>query len=78
MESLTKIINLKFNDMSDKFEKFNNLQNVQEINFVHSETKVVVNAKLFLDMNENIEYLKINLNYLEQDSKNKLLEKKKE
>ena len=42
------------------------------------ETKVVVNAKLFLDINKNIEDLKINLKYLEQDVKNKFLEKKKE
>ena len=55
-----------------------NLQNVQEINFDDGETKVVVNAKLFLDMKKNIEDLKINLKYLEQDVKNKCLEKKKE
>ena len=55
-----------------------NLQKVQEINFDDGETKVVVNAKLFLDINKNIEDLKINLKYLEQDVKNKFLEKKKE
>ena len=59
-----------------------NLQNtelrVQEINFNDGETKVVVNAKLFLDINKNIEDLKINLKYLEQDVKNEFLEKKKE
>ena len=55
-----------------------NLQSVQEINFDDGETKVVVNAKLFLDINTNIEDLKINLKYLEQDVKNKFLEKKKE
>ena len=55
-----------------------NLQSVQEINFDDGETKVVVNAKLFLDINKNIEDLKINLKYLEQDVKNKFLEKKKE
>ena len=53
------------NGMSD------NLQSVQEINFDDGETKVVVNAKLFLDINKNIEDLKINLKYLEQDVKNK-------
>ena len=42
-----------------------NLQSVQEINFDDGETKVVVNAKLFLDINKNIEDLKINLKYLE-------------
>ena len=51
---------------------------VQEINFDDGETKVVVNAKLFLDINKNIEDLKINLKYLEQNVENKFLEKKKE
>ena len=90
-EPQTKLINLKLIDMSDKLEDFNNLQNtegalrVQEINFDDGETKVVVNAKLFLDINKStaklasqIEDLKINLKYLELDVKNKLLEKKKE
>ena len=84
-ESQTKLFNLKLIDMqstisgiSDKVENFENLQSVQEINFDDGETKVVVNAKLFLDINKNIEDLKINLKYLEQDVKNKFLEKKKE
>ena len=84
-ESQTKLFNLKLIDMqstisgiSDKLENFENLQSVQEINFDDGETKVVVNAKLFLDINKNIEDLKINLQYLEQDVKNKFLEKKKE
>ena len=83
-ESQTKFINIKLNDMqstisgiSDKLGNIENLQSVQEINF-DGETKVVVNAKLFLDINKNIEDLKINLKYLEQDVKNKFLEKKKE
>ena len=78
VESQTKLINIKFIDISDKLENFDNLQSVQEINFDDGETKVVVNAKLFLDINKNIEDLKINLKYLEQDVKNKFLEKKKE
>ena len=53
-----------------------NLQSVQEINFDDGETKVVVNAKLFLDINKIIEDLKINLKYLEQNVKNKFLGKK--
>ena len=84
-ESQTKLINIKLNDMqstisgiSDKLGNIENLQSVQEINFYDGETKVVVNAKLFLDINKNIEDLKINLKYLEQDVKNKFLEKKKE
>ena len=48
--------------MSDKLEKFNtqsafgNLQNteltVQEIQLINDETQIVVNAKLFLDINK--------------------------
>ena len=81
-ESQTKLINIKLIDISDKLENFDNLQNtelrVQEINFDDGETKVVVNAMLFLDINKSIEDIKINLKYLEQDVKNKFLEKKKE
>ena len=79
LESQTKLINIKLNDMQSTINGMtDNLQSVQEINFDDGETKVVVNAKLFLDINENIEDLKINLKYLEQDVKNKFLEKKKE
>ena len=78
LESQTKLINIKLIDIFDKLENFDNLQSVQEINFDDGETKVVVNAKLFLDINKNIVDLKINLKYLEQDVKNKFLEKKKE
>ena len=92
LESQTKLINIKLNDMQSTINGMtDNLQNteralrVQEINFDDGETKVVVNAKLFLDINKDtaklatqIEDLKINLKYLEQDIKNKLLEKKKE
>ena len=84
-DSQSKLFNIKLINMqstisgiSDKLENFENLQSVQEINFDDGETKVVVNAKLFLDINKNIEGLKINLKYLEQDVKNKFLEKKKE
>ena len=81
-ESQTKLINIKLNDLQstfgDKLKKFNNLQNIEEIQFINDETQIVVNAKLFLDINKSIEDLKINLKYLEQDVKNKFLEKKKE
>ena len=84
-ESQTKLFNIKLINISDKLENFENLQSVQEINFDDGETKVVVNAKLFLDINKDtaklatqIEDLKINLKNLEQDVKNKFLEKKKE
>ena len=61
-KSQTKVFNKKLINISDKLENFENLQSVQEINFDDGETKVVVNAKLFLDINKNIEDLKINLN----------------
>ena len=77
LESQTKLFNIKLNNISDKLENFENLQSVQEINFDDGETKVVVNAKLFLDINKNIEDLKINLKYLEQDVKNKIFRKEK-
>ena len=76
LESQTKLINIKLNDMQSTINGMtDNLQSVQEINFDDGETKVVVNAKLFSDINKNIEDLKINLKYLEQDVKNKFLEK---
>ena len=85
LESQTKLINIKLNNMQSTINGMtDNLQNtegalrVQEIIFDDGETKVVVNAKLFLDINKIIEDLKINLKYLEQDVKNKFLEKKKE
>ena len=81
-ESQTKLINIKLNDLQstfgDKLKKFNNLQNIEEIQFINDETQIVVNAKLFLDINKSIGDIKINLKYLEQDVKNKFLEKKKE
>ena len=78
-ESQTKLFNIKLIDMQSTINGMtDNLQSVQEINFDDGETKVVVNAKLFLDINKNIEDLKIILKYLEQDVKNKFLEKKKE
>ena len=87
-EPQTKLINIKLNDLQstfgDKLKKFNmqstsgKLQNIEEIQFINDETQIVVNAKLFLDINKSIEDIKRNLKYLEQDVKNKFLEKKKE
>ena len=79
LESQTKLFNIKLIDMQSTINGMtDNLQSVQEINFDDGETKVVVNAKLFLDINKSIEDIKINLKYLEQDVENKFLEKKKE
>ena len=74
MKSQIKLINFELNDWSNNLENFNNLQ---ENIFDNGETEVLVNAKTFVDINKNIEDKKINLKYLEQDIKNKLLEKKK-
>ena len=53
LESQTKLINIKLNDMQSTINGMtDNLQSVQEINFDDGETKVVVNAKLFLDINK--------------------------
>ena len=85
LESQTKVVNIKLNDMqstingmTDNLQSTEGALGVQENYFDDGETKVVVNAKLFLDKNKNVEDLKINLKYLEQDVKNKFLEKKKE
>ena len=88
MESQTKLINIKLNDLQntfgDKLKKSDTqsasgkLENVEEIQFINDETQIVVNAKIFLDINKSKEDIKINLKYLEQDIKNKLLERKKE
>ena len=81
LESQTKLINLKPNDLSNTLENFDmqsTFGNLQEIIFDNGETQIVVNAKLFLDINKSIEDIKLNLKYLEQDIKNKFLEKKKE
>ena len=78
LESQTKLINIKLNDMRSAFCMSNKLQNIQEINFDDGETKVVVNAKLFSHIKNNIEDIKVNLKYLDQDFKNELFEKKKE
>ena len=81
LESQTKLINLKLNDLSNTLENFdmqNTFGSLQEIIFDNGETQIVVNAKLFLDINKSIEDIKINLKYLEQDIKIKFLEKKKE
>ena len=70
LESQIKLSNIKLIDMQSTINGMtDNLQSVQEITFDDGETKVVVNAKLFLDINKNIEDLKINLKYLEQDVK---------
>ena len=66
------------NGMTDNLQNTVGALRVQETNFDDGETKVVVYAKLFLDINKNIEDLKINLKYLEQYVKRKFFEKKKE
>ena len=50
----------------------------EEIQLKYGGTNIIIIAKLFLDISKSIEDIEINLKYLEQDIKNKLLEKKKE
>ena len=51
---------------------------VEEVQLKYGETNIMIKAKLFLDINESIEDIKINFKCLEQDNKNKLFGKKKE
>ena len=51
---------------------------VEEIQFNNGETNLILDAKLFLDINKSIEDEKTNLKDLEQDIENNLFEKKKE
>ena len=59
LEPKTKIIKLKLNDVSDKLETSDTrsasgkFKKIQEINFDDGETKVVVKAKLCLDINKD-------------------------
>ena len=90
LESQTKLFNIKFSDMQQSWLRIQStfgdkLEHIKKINLNDGETKVVVNAKLFLDINKDTaklvsqtENININLKYLEQDIENKLLEKKKE
>ena len=66
--------------MNDNLEKHNNenITDVEEIQFSNGETKVVVNTKLFSDINKNIEDIKGNLKILEQDFEKRLLKNEKE
>ena len=71
-ETQTKLVKLKLNELSEK-----NFKNGQQLTFDNGETKVLVNAKMFVDTNKSIADMTINLKYLEQDVRNEFLEKKK-
>ena len=71
LESQTKLITIKPSDMQQSWLE-EKIEIIKEINFDDGETKVVVNAKLFLGMKKDIsklvsqiEDIKLNLNYLE-------------
>ena len=51
---------------------------VEKFQLKYGETKIIFSAKFFLDITKRIEDIKITLKYLKQDTKNKLLKKKKE
>ena len=63
--------------MTDNLQNTEGALRVQDSNFDDGETKVVVNAKLFLDINKNMEDLKINMKYLEQDVKKNFREERR-
>ena len=78
-----KLINIKPMQQSDKLEKHNNSENnsltdVEEIQFNNGNTKVVVSAKLFFDINKNIEDIKKIIEIFRTRYRKKMLEKKKE
>ena len=54
LESQTKLINIKLINMSDGLKKHinetNELNDKEKLNFADGETKVVVNAMLYLDI----------------------------
>ena len=54
--------------MSNKLENLlsESFYNPEEITFSNGESKVIFNAKTFVDLNKNIEDLKTNLKYCEQ------------
>ena len=52
-----------------------NFKNGQQLTFDNGETKVLVNAKMFVDINKSIADMKIK--FLGQDVRKKFLEKKK-
>ena len=59
LESKTKLINIKPFDICDRLENINNLQIVQGVQFKDVETQILVNAKLFLNINRNIDIKEI-------------------
>ena len=78
LEAQSKLSNLRIDKLEEYINESNDLDNLEEIKFKDGETHVLVNAKLFKDINKQLEDLKINQKYLEQDSKNKLQEQRKE
>ena len=55
LESQTKLITIKRNDMQSTMRSTvsDKLENIQETIFDDGETKVLVNAKFFLDINKD-------------------------
>ena len=90
LESQTNLINLKLNDLQQSWLRMQSifgdiLENIKRTKLEDCETKVVVNTKLYLDINKDtakvasqIDYLKINLKYSEHDIESILFETKKE
>ena len=84
LESQNKLTTIRIDNLEKYINENNDLDNLREIKFLNfdsegeAETHVLVNAKLFIDINKLLADFSINLKYLEQESKNKLLEQRKE
>ena len=78
LEAQSKLLNVRMYNLEEYINENNDLDNLREIKFKDGETHILVNAKLFKDINKQLEDLKINQKYLEQESKNKLQEQRKE
>ena len=55
LETQTKLHNINLNDLSNNFENFDNTGgalHIQQLTFDNGETKVLVNAKMFVDKNK--------------------------
>ena len=46
---------------------------VEENQLKYGETNIIITAKLFLDINKNIEDIKISLKYLERDIEKRVI-----
>ena len=77
LRTKSKLSNLRMDELEDYTNENNDIGNLQEIKPKDGEAHLLVNAKLFTATSKQLEDLIINLNYLEQDYKNKIQQKLK-